>query len=66
MPPTPRTLAAPGGRRRVVLDATPGVVLSGEPAELLLYAFGRTGAARVEVSGPQDAVARFRSTPLSV
>jgi uncharacterized protein (TIGR03085 family) len=34
----------------------PTARLTGLPGELLLYLFGRQGAARVEVSGPADAV----------
>jgi hypothetical protein len=36
--------------------------LSGSPGELLLYTFGRQGAARVEVTGPAKAVATVRGT----
>jgi hypothetical protein len=36
--------------------------LSGSPGELLLYIFGRQGAARVEVTGPAKAVATVRGT----
>ena len=34
--------------------------LTGEPAELLLHAFGRRTRARVEVDGAPAAVQRFR------
>lgn len=40
----------------------PTARLSGAPGELLLYLFGRQGAAQVEVSGSPDAVAAVRST----
>jgi uncharacterized protein (TIGR03085 family) len=59
-------LATPDGRR---LDAVPGttvVTLTGAPAELLLYAFGRGAHADVAVEGPDAAVARFRDLALSV
>ena len=36
--------------------------LTGTPGELLLYVFGRQGAAHVDVSGPADAVAAVRRT----
>ena len=36
--------------------------LTGLPGELLLYVFGRQAAARVEVSGPAEAVAAVRRT----
>ena len=35
---------------------TPTARLAGPPGEVLLYLFGRQGAARVEVSGPREAV----------
>jgi uncharacterized protein (TIGR03085 family) len=40
----------------------PTARLSGLPGELLLYFFGRQGAARVEVTGPADAVAAVHRT----
>ena len=43
-------------RVRRARRGTPTVRLSGLPGELLLYLFGRQGAAKVEVSGPGDAV----------
>lgn len=57
-------LVVPGGPRRQVRRGTASVVLTGQPEELLLHAFGRTGHARVEVTGPADAVAAFARTPL--
>jgi hypothetical protein len=36
--------------------------LTGPPGELLLYLFGRRGAAQVEVSGPRDAVEAVERT----
>jgi len=43
-------------RVRRARRGTPTARLSGLPGELLLYLFGRQGAAKVEVSGPGDAV----------
>ncbi len=43
--------------RLVVRPGSPAAVLSGPPGELLLYLFGRQAAAKVEVSGPAEAVA---------
>jgi uncharacterized protein (TIGR03085 family) len=48
--------------RMTVREAEPTVRLSGPPGELLLYIFGRQGAARVEVIGPDEAVATVRRT----
>ncbi|OBH07073.1 TIGR03085 family protein [Mycobacterium sp. E2699] len=42
--------------RVVVRPGAPTALLSGPPGELLLYLFGRRGAAKVEVSGPGEAV----------
>jgi uncharacterized protein (TIGR03085 family) len=60
------TLADTGGRTVRAIDREPGVVLRGAPAELLLFAFGRTGHAVVDLDGPDDAVARLRATELGV
>jgi uncharacterized protein (TIGR03085 family) len=40
----------------------PVVRLTGPPGELLLYLFGRQAAARVEATGPPEAVARVHET----
>ena len=50
--------AAPGRRQvRVTAQArTPVVTVTGPPAELMLWALGRTGAARVRLDGNADAV----------
>jgi len=50
------------GERVRIRPGEPVVRLSGPPGELLLYAFGRQGAAQVEVSGPSEAVAAVRGT----
>jgi uncharacterized protein (TIGR03085 family) len=51
-------LAAPGERQvRMTAQArTPVVTVTGHPAELMLWALGRTGAARVRLDGNADAV----------
>jgi len=43
-------------------EGEPMVRLTGSPGELLLYLFGRQAVARVEVTGPAEAVARVRQT----
>jgi uncharacterized protein (TIGR03085 family) len=48
--------------RVTVQSGEPTARLSGRPGELLLYVFGRQAAARVEVSGPPEAVAALRRT----
>jgi uncharacterized protein (TIGR03085 family) len=60
------TLADTTGRTHTVVDREPRVVLRGEPAELLLFGFGRTGAAAVELEGTDDAIARLTATELGV
>jgi uncharacterized protein (TIGR03085 family) len=48
--------------RRRVRPGEPTARLSGPPGELLLFVFGRQGAARVEVTGPAAAVAAVHRT----
>jgi uncharacterized protein (TIGR03085 family) len=43
----------------VAKNATPSVTVSGTPAELTLWSMGRVTAARVELDGPDEAVARL-------
>jgi hypothetical protein len=38
------------------------VTVTGEPAELLMFAHGRQSAARVELDGDVDAIAKARGT----
>ncbi len=52
-------LAADAGERQVRMTArarTPVVTVTGHPAELMMWALGRTGAARVRLDGNGDAV----------
>lgn len=62
----PVTLATPDGREAVARKGDGGVRLTGEPAELLLYLFGRGPHTRVQVDGPADAVKRFEQTRLGL
>ncbi|MGH3957487.1 TIGR03085 family metal-binding protein [Mycobacterium sp.] len=48
--------------RITVRSAGPIARLSGPPGELLLHIFGRQAAARVDVSGPAEAVATVQGT----
>jgi len=48
--------------RVTVHPGEPMARLTGLPGELLLYVFGRQAAARVEMSGPPEAVAALRRT----
>lgn len=58
-------LQRPGGDA-VVVGSGPEVVLRGEPLELLLYLFGRKGAAQVELSGDPEARAALESASLGL
>jgi uncharacterized protein (TIGR03085 family) len=60
------TLARPGGETTVASSGEPMAVLTGEPAELLLYLFGRRDHARVDLSGPPDALEQLGTTSLDV
>jgi uncharacterized protein (TIGR03085 family) len=59
-------LVVPDGPRTQVRTGFPSIVITGQPEELLLHAFGRTRHALVEVTGPPDAVRAFNRTPLGV
>ena len=55
-------IAWTGTRQRItVRTGDPIAELNGLPGELLLYLFGRQAAARVDVSGPPDAVAAVQN-----
>jgi uncharacterized protein (TIGR03085 family) len=59
-------LESPGLGELKVKNASPEVVVSGEPGELLLFAFGRAPVARVELSGDPDACERLHWAPLGL
>ncbi len=59
-------LATPDGRRRRVRSGAAHVVLHGEPAELLLWLFGRRGTAQVRLEGTPEAVARAERARVGV
>lgn len=50
------------GKRVRVRSGEPTARLTGPPGELLLYVFGRRAVARVEVSGPLEAIAAVHRT----
>lgn len=52
--------------RAVLKEAPATVVVRGLPSELVLFVYGRTAQARVELDGPEDAVAALTSTDLGV
>jgi uncharacterized protein (TIGR03085 family) len=57
--PVGLVLRRPDGRTAVARRGTPVVTVTGEPGELTLFVFGRQDAARVEMDGDKDAIARL-------
>jgi hypothetical protein len=55
------TSAAPVQYRITAKRATPVVTVSGTPAELTLWAFGRIGASRVTLDGPKAAIHQLQA-----
>jgi uncharacterized protein (TIGR03085 family) len=60
------TLARPDGASILATSGDPMAVLTGEPAELLLYLFGRRDHARVDLSGAPEALDQLAGTALDV
>jgi hypothetical protein len=61
-------LRTPDGRTKKVVSRgdAEGVELVGEPGELVLYGAGRRDQARVQLEGPDAAVAAFRDLVLKL
>ena len=59
-------LALPDGTTHVANNGQPSVTVTGPASELVLYSFGRTGHALVEITGDEGDVEAFSSTPLAV
>ncbi|QIB46324.1 TIGR03085 family metal-binding protein [Streptomyces aureoverticillatus] len=57
--PVGLVLRRPDGQTAVAHRGAPVVTATGEPAELLMFVFGRQEAADVELEGDKDAVARL-------
>jgi uncharacterized protein (TIGR03085 family) len=60
--PTGLVLRRPNGQTAVAQRGTPVVTVTGEPSELVIFTYGRKEAARVEVDGDKDAIARLHET----
>ena len=60
------TLEAPGFGEVLARGPGPSVRLTGGPQELTLYLSGRRGAARVDITGPDEARAIIDSAPLGI
>ncbi|MDQ1627589.1 MAG: hypothetical protein QOI54_1333 [Actinomycetota bacterium] len=59
-------LRRPDGTAIVAREGEPRVTLTGEPAELLLYLFGRRDHARLEIDGPPEVRDALDGTGLTV
>jgi hypothetical protein len=61
-------LRTPDGKSKQVItrSGAEGIELVGEPGELVLYSSGRKDQARVQLEGPDEAVAAFRALELRV
>lgn len=57
--PTGLVLRRPDGQTAVAHRGTPVVTVTGEPSELLLFLYGRKSAAKVELDGEKDAIAKL-------
>ncbi len=57
---------ADDGAQARAVPGTSAVTITGHPVELLLFMFGRNGAAEVELDGTADDVARVRRTKFGV
>ncbi|MFD3479485.1 TIGR03085 family metal-binding protein [Streptomyces sp. NPDC058695] len=57
--PVGLVLRRPDGRTVVAHKGTPVVTVTGEPSELLMFAFGRQDAARVQTEGEKDAIGKL-------
>ncbi|MGW6293660.1 TIGR03085 family protein [Streptomyces sp. SID9913] len=60
--PTGLVLRRPDGQTVVAHRGTPVVTVTGEPSELVLFAYGRQSAAKVDLDGDADAITRLRET----
>ncbi|WP_058044860.1 TIGR03085 family metal-binding protein [Streptomyces roseifaciens] len=64
--PVGLVLRRPDGRTAVAQRGAPVVTVTGEPGELTLFVFGRQAAARVELDGEKDAVAKVEAAKLGI
>ncbi|WP_151772791.1 TIGR03085 family metal-binding protein [Streptomyces abyssomicinicus] len=61
--PAGLVLRRPDGRTAVANRGAPVVTVTGEPSELLLFAFGRQRVADVTLDGDPDAIAKTQDSP---
>ncbi|WP_244792020.1 TIGR03085 family metal-binding protein [Streptomyces sp. BJ20] len=60
--PTGLVLRRPDGQTTVARRGAPVVTVTGQPSELVMFTYGRQGAAKVELDGDENAIARLRAT----
>ncbi|MEQ8144373.1 TIGR03085 family metal-binding protein [Streptomyces sp. OP7] len=60
--PTGLVLRRPDGQTAVARRGTPVVTVTGQPSELVMFAYGRQSAAKVELDGDENAIAELRAT----
>ncbi|WP_427762601.1 TIGR03085 family metal-binding protein [Streptomyces sp. DSM 41931] len=60
--PTGLVLRRPDGQTAVARRGAPVVTVTGEPSELVLFAYGRQSAAKVKLDGDEKAIAELRAT----
>lgn len=64
--PAGLVLRRPDGRTAVARKGIPVVTVTGDPGELLLFAWGRQKVAKVTAEGEEEAVARVREAGLGL
>ncbi|MEC4017909.1 TIGR03085 family metal-binding protein [Streptomyces sp. H27-D2] len=64
--PVGLVLRRPDGRTAVARRGAPVVTVTGEPTELTVFTFGRQEAAKVELDGDKEAVAKVLDAKLGV
>ncbi|MFH8498052.1 TIGR03085 family metal-binding protein [Streptomyces coeruleorubidus] len=57
--PTGLVLRRPDGQTAVAQRGTPVVTVTGEPSELVLFSYGRQSAAKVDLDGDENAIAKL-------
>ncbi|MFE3163646.1 TIGR03085 family metal-binding protein [Streptomyces sp. NPDC059224] len=60
--PTGLVLRRPDGQTAVAHRGAPVVTVTGEPSELLMFAFGRQNAAKVALDGDENAIAKLHES----
>ncbi|MBJ6638286.1 TIGR03085 family protein [Streptomyces sp. DHE7-1] len=60
--PTGLVLRRPDGQTAVAHRGVPVVTVTGEPSELLMFAFGRQSEAKVELDGDENAIATLHES----